>query len=137
MSWENINLKEISTQEFDLVPTGVYTFEVLPGAKYNEQGALIGSLAISSDGEFKGRRMFYSFPDPESTSSKGKVQSWSGVALKRFEQATGVDANDGESKPDYMNRVAGNRIQYPVIVKEDETGTKRANLQLLNVKPAL
>lgn len=137
MSWNNINLKEVSTQEFDLVPSGLYTFEVLPGAKFNEQGALIGSLAIVSDGEFKGRRMFYSYPDPESMSNAGKVQSWSAVALKRFEQAIGIDANDGEDKAEYMNRVASSRVQFPVVTKEDSTGTKRANLQLLNVKPAL
>lgn len=136
MSWEAIDLKGVSTQ-IDLIPEGLYTFELLPGAKYNESGSILAQAAVATDGEFRGKRVLFSYPDPESISSKGKVQSWSAVALKRLEQAIGIDINDGETKTDYLNRVAGSKFQTGIKHNEDDSGQKRMNLQLLNLKPAV
>src|ERR1700690_2778624 len=107
MSWANIDLKNVST-EFELVPEGKYTLELSSGAKYNDNGTILASATIVSEGEFAGKRVLFSYPDPESTSSKGKVQSWSAVAFKRLTQAIGVDVNEGEDHAAYLNRVAGN-----------------------------
>jgi len=136
MSWTSINLKEINPAQLDLVAAGSYKFRLNPGAKYNDRGSILASATIESDGEFTGKRMLFSYPDPESTDKNGKVQNWSSVALKRLEVATGQEVQDGEDPVAFLNRIAGSFFQTGVTVKEDETGTKRSNLQLLNVKPA-
>jgi hypothetical protein len=136
MSWANIDLKTINPAQLDLVAAGSYVFALNAGAKYNERGAILASATIESDGEFKGKRMLFSYPDPESVSSEGKVQQWAGVALKRLEVALGVDTEEGEDPVAYLNRAAGNKFAANVTVKDDNTGTKRSNIQLLNVKPA-
>lgn len=136
MSWTNINLKEINPAQLDLVAAGTYTFSLNTGAKYNDNGAILASATIESDGEFRGKRMLFSYPDPESISSSGKVQQWSSVAFKRLEVALGQDVEEGEDPVAYLNRVAGSKFSAGVVVKDDNTGTKRSNIQLLNVKPA-
>lgn len=136
MSWQNINIKEINPAQLDLVAPGSYVLALNTGAKYNERGAILASATIESDGEFRGKRMLFSYPDPESTSSEGKLQAWSSVALKRLEGAVGQDVAEGEDPVDYLNRIAGAKFTANVTVKEDSTGTKRSNIQLLNVKPA-
>lgn len=135
MSW-NINIRDINPAQLDLVAEGVYTFALNPGAKYNERNAILASANIETDGDFKGKKMLFSYPNPESTSQDGKVQAWSGVALKRLEIALGVDMEEGEDPVDYLNRAAGAKFMAKVTVKEDSLGTKRSNIQLLNVKPA-
>lgn len=136
MSWNNINLKEINPAQLDLVAPGSYVFAINTGAKFNERGAILASATIESDGDFKGKRMLFSYPDPESVSQDGKVQSWAGVALKRLEVAVGQDFEEGEDPVTYLNRIAGAKFAAGVTVKEDATGNKRSNIQLLNVKPA-
>lgn len=136
MSWTNINLKEVNPNLLDLVAPGTYTFSLNSGAKYNDRGAILASATIESDGDFRGKRMLFSYPDPESVSQDGKVQSWSAVAFKRLEIAVGTDINEGEDHVEYLNRVAGSKFSAGVTVKEDATGQKRSNIQLLNVKPA-
>lgn len=136
MAWTNINLKEINPAQLDLVAPGSYVFNLNSGAKYNERGAILASATIESDGEFRGKRMLFSYPDPESTSDEGKIQTWSSVAFKRLEVALGQDVEEGEDPVVYLNRVAGSKFAGNVTVKEDKTGTKRSNIQLLNVKPA-
>lgn len=136
MSWTSIDLKQINPAQLDLVAAGTYNFELNAGAKYNERGAILASANIVSDGEFKGKRVLFSYPDPESVSQDGKVQTWAGVALKRLEVALGIDFEQGEDPVAYLNRAAGNRFAAGIAVKEDNTGTKRSNIQLLNVKPA-
>jgi hypothetical protein len=136
MSWTNINIKEINPAQLDLVAPGSYTFALNSGAKYNERGAILASATIESDGEFRGKKMLFSYPDPESVSQEGKVQSWSSVAFKRMEVALGQDVEEGEDPVAYLNRVAGGKFAAGVTVKDDASGTKRSNIQLLNVKPA-
>lgn len=136
MAWNNINLREINPNLLDLVAPGTYTFSLNSGAKYNERGAILASATIESDGEFRGKRMLFSYPDPESVSQDGKVQTWSSVAFKRLEVAVGQDVEEGEDPITYLNRIAGAKFAAGVTVKEDATGSKRSNIQLLNVKPA-
>lgn len=136
MSWTNVNIKEINPAQLDLVAPGDYVFVLNAGAKYNERGAILASATIESDGEFRGKKMLFSYPDPESVSSEGKVQTWSSVAFKRLEVALGQDVDEGEDPVAYLNRVAGGKFAAKVTAKEDNTGTKRSNIQLLNVRPA-
>lgn len=137
MSWTNIDLKSISLQ-VDLIPEGKYTFEVSPGAHLNDKGTLLMQARVSQDGEFKGKPVFFSYPDPESISAGGKVNSWSGVAFKRLEQALGVDCNDGETAESYAQRVAGSRFTGTITHSPvtDEYPTPRINLNLFKVAPA-
>jgi len=136
LSWQNIDLKDVSTQ-VELLPAGVYTFELSPGAKYDDKGAIRASATVNGHGEFTGKRVFFSYPDPESISSKGKVNSWSAVALKRLEQAIGIEINPGEDKVEYLNRVAGNHFQGTVtITPANEQYPASVSLGLFNVKPA-
>lgn len=138
MSWQNIDLSKVSTQT-ESIPAGTYTFELAAGASYDERtGAIKASGIVADENEYKGKRVFFSYPDPESLSSKGKVQAWSAQAFKRLEQAIGVDVESGEDKVAYLHRVAGNRFSMPVVLSTptDEYPTPRANAQLLNVKAA-
>lgn len=135
MSWQEIDLKDISTSE-QLLPEGTYNFELSPGAKYDERGSIRASATVNGHGEFTGKRVFFSFPDPTSISSKGKPNSWSAVALKRFEQALGIDINPGEDKVEYLNRIAGTHFQTSIKVSPP-TDQYPASVQvsLFNFKP--
>lgn len=140
MSWNDINLKDISPVE-EIIPEKTFTFELLPGAKFDERGSggVNVQFAIVNDGEFTGRRMFGFYPDPTSVSARsGKRQDWSGVAMRRLEQALGIDINDGEKVVEYLNRAAGGRVSTSVkhSAPTDEYPTPKAQLNLLNVKPA-
>lgn len=136
MSWQNIDLKDVSTQDA-LMPAGTYTFELSAGAKYDEKGALRASATVTGSGEFVGKRVFLSFPDPETISSKGKPNTWSATALKRLEQAIGIDENEGEDHADYLNRVAGNRFQTSVVATPaTDQYPPGIQVSLFNFKPA-
>ena len=138
MSWANIKLSEISTT-VELLPEKTFTLELTPGAKLNDFGGIQAAGRVVDSDEFNGRLVFFSYPDPESLSKEGKLQSWSSVAFKRLVQALGVDMEgDDEDKVAYLNRAAGNRfvgtIKHGKVT--DEYPVPRANLQLLNVRPA-
>jgi hypothetical protein len=138
LSWQNIDLSKVSTQP-EVIPDGVYTLELNPGSKLNDKESVLVSASISQDGEFTGRKVYFSYPDPESVSSKGTVNSWSAVAFKRLEQAIGVDMNEGELPVDYLNRVAGNKFQAPIQTTPatDEYPQPRTNVKIFNVRPAV
>lgn len=136
MSWTNINFKEVNPATVDVIAEGIYKLQLNAGAKYNDSQSILASATIAQDGEFTGKRLLFSYPDPESTSRDGKVQDWSKIAFKRLEVAMGVDMEEGEDPVTYLNRAAGNYFSGKVVVKADANGTPRSNLQLLNVKPA-
>jgi|SRR5882672_9683427 len=136
MSWENIDLKDISTQT-ELLPAGTYNFELSPGAKKDERGALKVSATVNGHGEFTGKRVFFSFPDPEAISAEGKSMAWSATALKRFEQAIGIEINPGETKEAYLNRVAGNHFQTSTTINPaTEQYPPSVRVNLFNFKPS-
>lgn len=137
MPWQNVNLSDVSVQD-QIIPVGTYTFELAPGAKFDEKGNLRTSATIVNDGEFTGKRMFFSYPDPEGISSKGKSQAWSATAFKRLTVAIGEDPQDGESLDGYLNRVAGARFQSNVThsAPTDAYPNPSANLNIFNPRPA-
>lgn len=136
MSWTNIDFKSINPSTVDVIAEGVYKLQLNSGAKYNDRHSILASATVTQDGEFTGKRLLFSYPDPESTSQDGKVQDWAKIAFKRLEVAMGVDIEEGEDPVAYLNRAAGSYFSGKVVVKMDNTGTPRSNLQLLNVKPA-
>lgn len=135
--WTDFNLKEVNPN-LEAIPVKTYTWELLTGAKYDEKGRLIVSAAVVNDGEFTGRRLTFSFPDPTSFDRNGKKNEWSGKMLKRLENAIGIECEDGEDPSAYLNRVAGNRFSAPV--KQGKTSeeypTPRNELDIFNFKPA-
>src|SRR5882672_6516611 len=136
MSWQEIDLKDVSTA-VELLPAGTYNFELSPGAKYDERGSIRASATVNGSGEFTGKRVFFSFPDPTSISSKGKPNTWSAVALKRFEQALGIDINGGEDPVAYLNRVAGTHFQTSVsVTPATEQYPAGIQVSLFNFKPS-
>lgn len=129
MSWQNINLKEINASDLNLVADGVYVFQLNPGAQYNPNGSIFLSATIQSDGEFKGKRVPFSYPNPEE-------YNWSAPALKRLAVVTGHDVEENEDPVSFLNRISGSLFTGKIVNKEDKTGTKRSNLQTMSVKPA-
>lgn len=135
MAWENINIQDISTQ-MELLPEGKYNFELSAGAKFDEKGTLKASATVNGNGEFTGKRVFFTYPDPESVSAAGKVNSWSAVAFKRLEQALGVDINPGENPVDYLNRAAGGHFTGTITHSPaTEQYPAQVRLNLFNVQP--
>ena len=139
MSWQNIDLTKINPQA-EIIPEKTYTFELAPGAKYDERdpGRILVSASIVNDGEFTGRRVFFSYPDPESFNSKGNKNDWSAKALVRLLTAVGADLQEGEDPVSALNRAAGGRFTSKVTHSKptEEYPNPRANLDIFNPKPA-
>lgn len=135
-SW-NVRWSEVTTQD-EIVPAGTYNLELSPGAKFTEQGSLKASATIVNDGEFTGRRVFFSYPNPDGVSSSGKSFGWSKTAFKRLISAIGIDPEDGESEDSYLNRVAGNRFRGQIRHSKatEQYPNPQAELNLFNVSPA-
>lgn len=113
----------------EIVPEKTFTFELLPGAKTSDRDpdAIEIAVAIVNDGEFTGRKMFAKY-----TTEHVK-------ALKRLEQALGVDALPGEDAVTYLNRAAGNRFSTNVRHSKatEEYPNPKAWLGIWNVRPAV
>ena len=135
--WTDFNLKDINPN-VEAIPPSKYTWELLAGTKYDEKNRIVVSAAIVNDGEFTGRRLSFSYPDPNSFSAAGKKNDWSGKMLKRLENALGIESGAGEDPVDYLNRVAGNRFAAPAKLGKttDEYPTPRTELDIFNVGPA-
>jgi hypothetical protein len=129
MGWQQLNLKEINASDLNLVADGTYTFSLNSGAKYNDFGGIYASATITSDGEFKGKRVSFSYPNPEE-------YPWAGPALKRLAVVTGQEVEDNEDPVAFLNRIAGNPFSAKIVNKDDKTGVKRSNLQTMSVKVA-
>lgn len=129
MSWQNLNLKEINASDLNLVADGTYNFQLNAGAKYNEFGGIFASATIVSDGEFKGKRVSFSYPNPDE-------YNWSAPALKRLVIATGNEVEENEDPVEVLNRISGSLFATKIVNKDDKTGVKRSNLQTMSVKPA-
>lgn len=139
MAWTEINLKDVKPEVREEIPLGSYTFELMPGAKFDDYGAVSVSAAVVSEGDARGRRAFFSFPDPTSVSQAGKPKSWSAQALKKFEIALGTDAEDGESPTDYLNRVAGSRFgaEVKLSTRTRQDGSPRHEVNIFSFVPAV
>lgn len=133
MGWNNIDLTTVNPN-LEIIPKDkTFTWELAPGTKYDERdsGRIVASATIVNDGEFTGRRLSFSYPDPSK-------KDWSPRMLKRLEQALGVDASIGEDPVAYLNRAAGNRFMTDVRHTEpnDEYPNPMANLNIFNVRPS-
>lgn len=130
MSWAEVDLTQISTA-ITPVAEGEHVFELLPGAKYSDfDPARVEAQAAIVDGEFQGRKMFFSYPDPAK-------QEWSPRVFKRLVESLGQDIESGENPVSYLNRSAGLRFKAPVTHRKGEEGAPvKADLNIFKVKPA-
>ena len=136
MSWTTVDLHGVNPNLEPIAAGDNYVFQLL-GGTLEESGRLAAKAAIVSDGEFTGRKVFFSYPDPD------KVE-WAPRVLKRLEQAMGVDAIPGEDPAGYLNRAAlsgarfGGRIFHETYTPEGATEPKiQARLDIFTVRPAV
>lgn len=141
LPWESIKLADISATDFPEIPTGTYTFSLLPGASTRinkfQTEELVVSAAIT-DGPEAGRRVFLQYPDPESVNSEtGKKATWSAQALKKLEIALGIDQAEGETPVEFLNRVAGNGHSTFQLTIGPNPKNGKIGPNLFSVAPAL
>jgi len=138
MGWENVDLKGVNPG-FDVVPEADYTYSVLPGAKIGNYGDLQIPVAIASEGDSNGRRLYLSYPDPTSDPAKF---GWSQKAVKRLEQAVGLDQDEGETVLQWAQRLGENFAKFagPVKHRKKTNAAEEevivADVQLFKVRPA-
>jgi hypothetical protein len=135
-AWETVNLAKVNPNR-ELIPASEYVFE-LAGASMDENrpSQLNVKATIVSEGEYAGRKVFFSYPNPEEF-------EWSPKALKRLEIALGVDAVDGETPVAYLNRCVGARFGGPIDHVKDKTipageteAQTRAKVGIFKIHPA-
>lgn len=157
MGWESVTLADTKIERPAPVPAGrAYVFTVQPGASYRVNPYNnIQELNVRfdvSEGEFAGRPVFVSYPDPTAVGkpkedgTPGKPMTWSAQALKKLEIALGQDAFPGEDTASYLNRVALNgnaRITADMLpgntFKDKKTGhekTEDPKFGIFTVSPA-
>ena len=149
--WSGVKLSDIQIEkgQFSPIPAGEYTFQLVPGASFRTRqfpdGNSVTELNVQAaiaEGEMKGRRVFFNYPDPASTNRDGKPKTWSKQALKKLEITLGVDAFEDEAPDTYLNRVAtsgvarfAGTLQAGKYIKPGNTEAE-AELNLWSVKPA-
>lgn len=133
MSW-NVNLKDVNPLP-DTIPAEEFDFELI-GAKYTDYdpNKIEVTARIATEGTFQGRRVYFTYPDPEK-------YGWSPKQLKRLEMALGVDSLVGEDPVAFLNRVSGNLFRSNVIHRSytpegSETPVTKSELNIFGVKPA-
>lgn len=150
MSWETVSLADVKVEKPQPVPAGSYVFTLQPGASYRtNQFNGVEELNVRFDiteGEFAGRPVFVTYPDPTALNSKGQPMSWSAQALKVLELALGQDAMPGEDTAAYLNRVALNgnaRVTAPLLPgktyvdkKTNQERTEDPKFGIFKVEPA-
>lgn len=158
MSWEQVTLADTKIEKPAAIPAGKYIFTLQPGASYRTNPYnSITELNVRFDvteGEFAGRPIFVSYPDPTAISKDktlpdgsiqpGKPMTWSAQALKKLEISLGQDALPGEDTAAYLNRIALNgnaRIVAPLLpgktyVKDGVTKTEDPKFGIFDVSPA-
>lgn len=139
MSWQSIDLTKISPDP-EIIPAKAYTFELNTGSRYDERdpGRIVTSATIVNDGEFTGRRVGFSYPDPEGFSASGKKQDWSAKMLVRLLNACGYTLQEGEDPVTALNNAAGSRFTAKITHSKpsDEYPNPRANLDIFHPEPA-
>ena len=129
MGWKDIDLSTVSVT-IDPIAVGDYTLELLPGAKYNTTDAQkVEAQAAIVNGEFAGRRIFFSYPNPDN-------YEWSPKAFKRLELALGVESTPGEDPVEYLNRNANMRFGATISQRKDQNEIVRNDLKLFSVHAA-
>jgi len=145
MGFENVTLADIQLDKPSALPFGEYVFDLLPGTEVRVNkfgGEELNVSAAVVEGDYKGRRVFWNYPDPTSVSKEGKPKTWSGQAMKKLEIALGIDSLPGEASKDYFNRVAMNgqgRFAASIVpenkIRAGET-EPRPTFGIFTVKPA-
>jgi hypothetical protein len=159
MSWESVKLSDIKEESREL-PKGNYTFQIAPkSAGYkrwtdktlvecepDDSGALLCIRLTVVDGEQKGKAYFLQFQHPDSFDND-KSRNYMLQGYKKFVTVLGVEQKEGETKPEFFNRVAedhGSRftadITGPESYKDKKTGEQkvgRSKLLAFSVKPAV
>jgi hypothetical protein len=137
MSWQEIDLVNLS-EEAEEIPDGEYLFEILRGAKYGtfDKGKVEFGAKIA-EGEFKGRVVYPSFPDPEKL-------PWSAQAFKKLERTLvkngAPEIIEGQDPPTYLNQddVVGKRFIAPIskreYTKQDGEVGKSLDLKFFKIK---
>lgn len=152
MAFETLVMSDIQVEQREQLPTGEYVFQLLPTAeirinKYNGMQELNMSAAVA-EGDHKGRRVFWNYPDPDPVDENGtplKPLKWSAQAMKKLEVVLGEDSQEGETPKDYFNRVAssgnarfsalyGPNQKKPYIPQGSDV--PRNELQIFSVKAA-
>jgi hypothetical protein len=129
MGFETVVAADVKLEKPQPVPLGHYVFQLQPGASYRiNPFNQIQELNVRFDvteGDFAGRPVFVSYPDPTAVTKGGKSLAWSNQALKKLEISLGTDALPGEGWADYLNRVAMNahsRISADIIAGKPYQG---------------
>lgn len=136
MSWTEIDLTSISPV-IEPLPDREYKWQLLPGAKYSDfDPARVEASAAIAEGEFAGRKCFFSYPDPAK-------KDWSPRVFARMIHALGLDIMPGEEPVAYLNRAAGQGCYFTAPTKrrampEDgaDNQVPKVDLVIFNVKPA-
>lgn len=151
MGFESVTLADTKLEKPAPVPAGHYVFQLQPGASYRENPynkiqELNVRFDVTSEGEFQGRPVFVTYPDPTAVTATGKSLKWSAQALKKLEISLGVDALPGEDTAAYLNRVAlsgGARVTADILpgktYKDSKTGQEKtgdADFGIFTVGPA-
>ena len=122
----------------ELIPAGDYVFSIVK-ASYAERdpNEISVSAAIESEGDVKGRRVFFGYPDPAK-------REWSPKAFKRLVIALGSDILEGEDPVAYLNRNLGGIFGAPIKHEQEKNipdGSTEprtfARLQTFSVRPAV
>ena len=151
MGFEVLTLADVKIDKPAAVPAGKgYVFQLQPGTTtrinpFNQIEELNVRFDVA-DGEYAGRPVFVSYPDPSALNKQGKPMSWSAQALKKLEVALGTDALPGEDTVTYLNRVALNahaRITADInpgrTYKDSKTGEEKTadpQFSIFSVSPA-
>lgn len=149
MGFNEVILADIELEKGPAAVTpGAYVLSLLPGAqiRVNEYRGGEEELNLSfaiAEGEYSGRRLFASFPDPTAIATKGKnagkPKTWSKQAMKKLQVSLGYDPNPGETPVDYFNRVAegGNaRVTATITNYTAEGKEPKAEISLFSFGPA-
>ena len=145
MGFVDLKLSDIELEKRGL-GLGTYIFQLLPGTetrqnKFTGTEELNVSAAVA-EGDDKGKRVWFTYPDPTVLSKNGKSMAWSAQALKKLEIALGTDALPGEDPATYLNRVASSeaaRFKATVspsrYIRDGETDP-RPEFNVFSVSPA-
>ena len=128
--WSTIDLTKVNPT-LEPIAAGKYDFTLAGGAKYDDKGRILVSAVIASEGEFTGKHVFFSYPDPEQVPDSSKL-------LARLMHAMGIDAVPGEDPVAFLNRAAGGRFRAAIKHSEnkEDPSIKYANLNIYSVGAA-
>jgi hypothetical protein len=116
MSFETVTLADVVLDKPEQPGVGEYILELLPLAVWREHRFFkqadgspqmeLSMQATIAEGDFAGRRVFFSYGDPTVIKPNGKPNSIEAQKMKKLEIVLGGDALPGEAVADTFNRLA-------------------------------